>query len=130
MTEGIASLIADKLEQAGFTASAEYNDLDGNPEYGAFYRITELEAGELRHSTTDDCCITATAEIKMLGKTCGFSDEADLAEKAELFVSNLIFTSSVAVKKLTLGQIKRNMPLRRLERVCTAVLKTDIAKGG
>lgn len=130
MTESIANLIASKLAAAGFTAAAAYSDIEGNPEYCAFYKITELDVGELRHSSTDDCCITATAEIKMLGKTCGFSDEADLAEKAELFVSNLIFTSSVAVKKLTLGQIKRNMPLRRLERVCTAVLKTDIAKGG
>lgn len=134
LTDKVRSLIEDQLAAVGFTAVEDYGECKGKNErlgmkYLAYWRVKEISLSDMKQASVSECSADFTVEVRMFGAKRGFYDRARLAQMAEGFNTRLIFTSSMIVKKLSCGDICRNMQLGRLEYPITVKLCTSIKQG-
>jgi hypothetical protein len=133
MTETVKEFIVQRLKSAGFTAiqtsNGDINEI-GKDEYAAFWRIKEISLGGLTISgSSTQCSAEITAEIRLMGTKCGFTDSVTLSEMAEKAMQNMLFLSPAIVKSIHCKDVTRNMLCGRLEYPLTAVIVTTIKKG-
>lgn len=133
MTETVKTLVENCLSRAGFTAAEDYSEC-GAERYGmkylAYYRVKEISLGNVMNGTTPVCDADITFDIRLFGAKRGFYDRKELSEKAEKFISELIFSSTVIVGRLVCGEAVKNMQLGRLEYHITATLRRTVKRGG
>lgn len=132
LTDKVRSLIEDQLAAVGFTAVEDYDECKDERlgmKYLAYWRVKEISLSELKQGAVSECSADFTVEVRMFGAKRGFYDRAQLAKMAEGFTARLIFTSSMIVKKLSCGDVCRNMRLGRLEYPITVKLCTSIKQG-
>ena len=126
ISDEIITSISEKLEAVGFTVKRDYID-DINDDlqtggYPAFIRVKSISLGEynLRYylnNTILRCFKEVTLVIRALGSGAGFSGAETLSEMTEAAAMTIYFDTSKVIKKLSCGEIKKNMALGRLEQV-------------
>lgn len=132
MTGKVKKIIERELSRAGFSAAEEYSvcaDERLEMKYIAYWRIKEISLGEMKIGSPSGCAAEFTAEVRMFGARRAFNDRAELMEKAEKFMSELFFSSTMIVKKICCGEVLRDMRLGRLEYPLTVTLCTTVKRG-
>ncbi len=110
------------VEASGFKAFREFSAVDSliyNEQDIGFYALKKFKAvASSRHHESMKRYIEADCdyEIRLMGRSCKFSDYMEFYDRCQTLYSQIVTDSSLLVVSMELGDTYQSMPLKRLAR--------------
>lgn len=132
MTENLIKIVKTAIEQSGFKAFEDFENVDTlelSEDYLGFYALKDYELSRWVRSLdfkTYATELSGRLSIRLLGKHGVFDDYSALEEMLSTVIKKLALSSNIIVSAVRKGDISENMILGRLEGHITLDFKSIV----